>query len=171
MSIVDGEITFDAYDALPAVDLPPLVAGSAAVVAAGDAIRAYAGWHIFPVITESVTIDGSGASALILPTLKVQEIDSVVEDGVELVDTDYELSVHAWLRKHCWTSRLSGVQVVMSHGFTVLPLDLEQLVNRIAVDGFASVKSEAAGPFSRSFGDDGVSWTSVMNKYRLPARS
>ena len=39
--------------------------------AASDAIREYCGWNIYPQVTETITVDGSGTSVLLLPTMNL----------------------------------------------------------------------------------------------------
>jgi hypothetical protein len=48
-----------------------------ALNAAIAALQHYCGWHVSPVIQETVTLDGTGQNDLWLPTLKIVSIDSI----------------------------------------------------------------------------------------------
>lgn len=52
-----------------------------AVDVASAVVRAYCGWHIAPVLTTDVVCDGPGSTTLILPTLRLQSINSCTVSG------------------------------------------------------------------------------------------
>lgn len=106
------------------------------------AVRRWCGWHVGPVLTATVTIDGPGGPLLTLPTQKLLDITAVSEDGqaVDLtglvwsrggqvekrVQTPLPISyfgagryVHrTYLPWNFWTDQLAGVSVTMQHGYT-----------------------------------------------------
>lgn len=97
--------------------------------AALAAVRRWCGWHVTPVRTESVVVDGSGSTVLALPTLRLLELISVTEDGETVDVSDLEWSSSGlvsrsrprsgylgWRGSH-WTMALGGVDVTMRHGF------------------------------------------------------
>src|SRR5699024_479513 len=97
---------------------PPLPASDAGLdyrAAALRVVRKHCGWHIAPVIEDTITLDGSGGRALLLPTNRVVEVLAVREDGTDLDLEDIEVSATGVLRKRCgrWSCRLGGVEVVL----------------------------------------------------------
>lgn len=100
---------------------------------ASKAIRRYCRWHIAPAIDVTLTVDGSGALDLILPTLKLNSIAAVVEDGTALSLAELEWTEMGWLRKPAgrWTRKLRGVVASINHGFDEYD-DLTELACRVA---------------------------------------
>ncbi|SIN10111.1 MULTISPECIES: hypothetical protein [Mycobacteroides] len=91
-------------------------------LAAGLAVvQRWCGWHVAPVKEEhEVELDGPGGSLLRLPTLRVVELISVVEDGVTLNLGSLEWSKTGLVRKKSgapWSSKLGAITVTMDHGF------------------------------------------------------
>lgn len=101
-----------------------------AVNAALAAARRFVGWHVSPVITETVIIDGPDSRILNLPTRKVVTMIGVTEDGIDL-----DLDTLSWsaggppeslgrpcsMRKRSrgwWTDEYQGIEVEMEHGYT-----------------------------------------------------
>lgn len=158
---------------------PELVPGEYAATAA---IRNYCGWHIAPVVTEVLTVNGSGSTSLVLPTLRIADITSVEEDG-QVLDADaYEWSADGWLRKHCWTRRLRGVKVSLSHGYDDCPGEIEALIKSLAANSGVPVRAASVtiGPFSASgITEQGMAGpiaigayeAGILNKYRRPGLS
>lgn len=86
--------------------------------AATASVRSFCGWHVTPVISESLVLDGSGDDVLQLPSRHVTSVESVTDDGV-LVDVDW--SADGLLRRkdgRCWTRRYGAVSVDLTHGHT-----------------------------------------------------
>jgi hypothetical protein len=92
------------------------------------AARRYCGWHVTRLIDENddftpdeVTLDGPGSTLLVLPTLRLVELVSVTEDGVDLdIDTDLRVSARGLVRKRsgaCWSWHYGSITVTMDHGF------------------------------------------------------
>ncbi|MCV7358484.1 hypothetical protein [Mycolicibacterium fluoranthenivorans] len=85
------------------------------------AARRYCGWHVSPVIDDDeITLDGPGGRLLTLPTLRLDELTKLTEDGIDLVLADLEISGKGMVRKRSgayWTCRFSGLVVKMTHGF------------------------------------------------------
>lgn len=91
----------------------------AALVAA----RRYCGWPVSPVQTGAVvTVDGPGGRVLSLPTMKLNTLTSVVENGVALDVTKLDVSQRkGTVEKYpygCWSRRNGAITVTMTHGFT-----------------------------------------------------
>lgn len=104
---------------------------SAAALAAA---RRYCGWVVTPPETVTITVDGPGGRDLSLPTLHLSALTVVVEDGVTLDVADFAVSVNTGIvrkRFGCWTSKLGGIQVTMTHGFAAAP-DFDAAVEQTA---------------------------------------
>ena len=86
------------------------------------AARRYCGWHVSPVIEETLELDGDGGRVLSLPTLKIVTLSELVEDGVEIPVGDLLVSKRRGLvRKRsgrCWSCHYGAIEVTMTHGFT-----------------------------------------------------
>ena len=130
----------------------PLLKGASA------AIRRYCRWHVAPVITETMTLDGPGGSLLRLPTLHLVEITSLTERGTALDVDDLEWSHRGMVRRRngCWTDRFRGIVAVVEHGFDDAD-DIKQIVQQVVANAIASplgATSESAGALS-------VSWSTT----------
>jgi hypothetical protein len=85
------------------------------------AARRFCGWNVNLVEDDEVTLDGPGSTLLLLPTLRLVELTSVVENGVTLdVDTDLYVSARGLVRKRaggCWSANYGSIVATMNHGF------------------------------------------------------
>lgn len=149
--------------------------------AALAAVRAYCGWHVAPVQEESLTLDGPGSGTLILPSLRVNDVTSVVENGTELDPDTYEWSRSGMVRRlgwTRWTTRYRGIVITLAHGYEELPLDLQgvvdQLVTRSTAGIPAGLASRTVGPFTESYASSSdlsaltTADRSTLDRYRLP---
>lgn len=127
-----------------------------------------------------ITLDGLGQSAVLLPTAPVTAVDEVLLDGEELtVGTDYSWSEDGFLRRLCgvWPDRLRCLQVTYSHGFALVPEEIQEVVidqARLLYAVKAGVQTLQVGGITTTFGAQasvGVSaqWSSVVERYRLNA--
>lgn len=99
--------------------LESMMAGAPALTpeaAAEGAIRAYCGWHVAPVIAESIVVDGNGQSRLKLPTMRVEDVSRVEVDGVD-VTSSVRWSDMGMLEGVRFPRRFRAVKVDLSHGF------------------------------------------------------
>ena len=121
--------------------LPGLLAGAAA------GIRRYCGWHIYPAVEESLTLDGPGGDILPLPTMFLSAVDSVTEDGTVLdvwdqgdETGDFEWSANGEVRRlgAWWTERFRGVVVEVTHGYASAPADIAQVVMQVCASALSS---------------------------------
>lgn len=125
--------------------------------AATRAIRDYCGWHVAPVITATLTLDGTGTGTVLLPSRRVVDVLSVKVDGQELEATAYEWSADGLLRRRrgCWPDRYRGLAVGLKHGFdddTVLSTVVASIVARIRMDPSGMLASQGAGTQRVAFG-------------------
>lgn len=128
------------------------------VDAASRAIRDYCGWHVAPVITQTLTLDGSGGRKLFLPTMHLTAVDDLRVEG-ELVE-GFRFSEAGWIALHggVFPDFERSVQVTITHGFDYSDA-VAQVVNgvvaraRMAPTG--NVVSQRAGTQSVTFATSG----------------
>ena len=149
---------------------------------ANAVVRGYCGWHVAPVVTQTVTLVGSRNPLLALPSLNVTAVSSVTVDGVA-VDVDaYTWSAIGVLRRvDCWwngfastTGGQSAVEVTFTHGYDSVP-DLARVILALAnrmQDNPKSATRVQAGPFAEQYGAAGSGFTldelAVLRRYRIP---
>lgn len=100
------------------------------------AVRRACGWHISPIITQEVVLDGAGGYEIDLPTLRLRRLLRVTNDG-NPIDTDtIDASADGTiaLTSGAWSRRLGGIRITMEHGYD--PEDVEDL--RILIDTIAA---------------------------------
>jgi hypothetical protein len=99
------------------------------LAAALKVARNKVGWHVSPAKTETFTIDGPDSRVLFLPTMKLNALTSVEENGTTLDLSTIGVSAgdgplmrrRVALRKRTggwWTGEYGGVEITMNHGFT-----------------------------------------------------
>jgi hypothetical protein len=136
--------------------------------AASSLIRRYCGWHIVPQRVDTVTVDGTGGNYLFLPTARLTELFSVVNDGTAVPLEDIEWSEAGMLKRQCkWTAKLRGVTVQYQHGFSQDDaLDLAIQVVLIAARIGASPRGEissSVGGVSVQYSTSGVVGASLTS--------
>lgn len=123
--------------------------------AALAAARRYCGWHVTPVLTDQViTLDGTGITYLVLPTLALGAVSGVNEDGTEIDVADLQVSPRGLIRKKSgqpWTSSLGSVTVTATHGYASAPDFEAAILGAIARGAFAADGgARVIGPFQYS---------------------
>ncbi|EHK86389.1 hypothetical protein [Rhodococcus pyridinivorans] len=138
---------------------------------ASAAIRSYCGWHVTPVVIETVTLDGDGGTILSLPTLRLVSLVEVRVQG-EAVE-DVEWSSDGSLRGK-WPDRWRSIEVTMEHGYDQ-PADLlGVLVDAAAraVNSELGGAAETIGPFSFTASEGSTVMYAhelqILDRYRLP---
>lgn len=128
--------------------------------AATQAVRSYCGWHVSPAVEEVLTLTAGtgyhGRRALFLPSLRINEIVEVLNDG-EDVTADVEMDKEGYLILPCgWSYHLSGVQITLNHGFPLDEVaDLAGIISRLAQRAAASasnIVAQRAGSMSVQYG-------------------
>lgn len=126
--------------------------------AANQAVRSYCGWHVAPVITETVRLDGDGRHTLLLPTGRLLRVDAVTNDGVDVLDlVDPSTKGMLEIRGRRWSDRLGGIVVTITHGHDQAP-DLAGVIATAAARGAttglnAGIAQQAVGPASVRYVD------------------
>ena len=123
-----------------------------AEAAATRAIRDYCGWHIAPVLNESIILDGTGTDTLLLPSRRVLDVTSVKVDGETLEADAYDWSADGMLhRRHRhrrWPRRYRSIEVELRHGFedmSVLADLVTSIAARVQIDPTGALASQRAG--------------------------
>ena len=99
------------------------------LAAALSAARREAGWHVSPVVTETVGLDGPNSRMLRLPTRKVVELIEITEDDVTVDLSTVRVSAGSMpgrgrpvaVRKVSdgwWSANYDAIVVEMEHGYT-----------------------------------------------------
>jgi len=160
-------------------DDPP--AAPAPAEQAMAAVRAYCGWHIAPSRDETLTLDGPGGTALVLPSLHVTDVVSVTENGTVLADgtdpdipADYSWSEAGIIQRgpagqtawsgswscgvSLWTRELRGIVVELTHGYDEWPPELAGIINAVSqrmVDNPTGLEQQTVGPFTEKYATSG----------------
>ncbi|MCQ4119881.1 hypothetical protein [Rhodococcus tibetensis] len=140
-----------------------------------SAIRGFCEWHVAPVKTETMTVDGNGHDVLLLRTHRIVSVTSVVENGVTLDPSAYEWSAKGMLRKRSgWTDRWRGVVVTLEHGYPVVPDEVKAVVLDATTQVLATepdAVAEKIGPFEYSGSAGGVqllpNQLAVLARYKI----
>lgn len=87
--------------------------------AAQATIRRYCGWHVAPVIEETLHVTGRGGHVLLIPSKRIISVSKVVCDGTDLTDeVDWdEGGIMRIDHGAAWPDRLRGVEVTLTHGW------------------------------------------------------
>lgn len=159
-------------------DFPGAPFAQSVIDSAVSALRLAAGWHIAPVVTETVVLDAEGGPVLHLPTLKligVAEVRDLTDDTPQVL-TGWRKSRAGMLSRSCWPYGFESVEVVgMQHGYATTPPELFQVVAEwCQMSGVNSaVRSEAAGGESIAYSASGAvtrESRSILARYTVPTR-
>lgn len=135
------------------------------------AIRSYCGWHVAPVVEETLVVDGHGDSILNLPTLRIVSLDRVMVLGLEIPDVEW--SQDGILRGY-WPDIFRSIEITLTHGFEqaddLVGVAMDVLAR--AVNSELGGAAETIGPFSFGPSQGGFSFYAhelqVLDRYRLP---
>lgn len=103
--------------------------------AAEALVQRYCGWHIGLPRTETFTVDGSGGSLQMLPTLYLTDVVSVTSDAVLLDPLTYDWSKNGYLERidgYRWSCRLRGITATITHGYDTYPEEVDALLDRLS---------------------------------------
>jgi|SRR5690625_82233 len=163
---MDDLVEVGDLEGFPGAPFPPAV-----VRAAGGAVRAEAGWHIAPEITETVEVVTGGARVALLRSLHVVEVTEVRDlDGEVLDGWRVNKATGVLTRRH---GRWPDVIVVdLTHGYVECPPELLPVVAERAQRGKAGlVRQENVGARSVSFAQHyDSSNVGTLARYTLPPR-
>lgn len=107
------------------------------VKAAQAAVRSYCGWHVAPIIEETLTVDGSGTHRLLLPSkhvLAVEQVNEIINGQAQPI-TDYTWSASGILRREDkpFTDRYQAIRLTIKHGWNPEDIpDVQALIIQMA---------------------------------------
>jgi hypothetical protein len=141
---------------VPAADprVAPLLAGASA------GVRRWCGWHIAPVLEETLTGDGPGGSLLLLPTGRLLEVLSATNAGTDVDVSGLDFSRYGMveLRDGSWGSRLGSVSLRVRHGHDLADVaEVAQIVKQVTANALAS----PMGATREQAGTVSVSWATT----------
>lgn len=130
------------------------------IAAATDAIRLWCGWHVAPVITETLTLDGEGSPSLRIPSGRVLDVSAVRIDGeTQPKDTwDFSQAGMLRLRHGTFPDRFRSIDVDLTHGYQTAPA-LAAVITRAVLATCASpmgATREQAGSISITWARAGM---------------
>ncbi|APT85323.1 hypothetical protein [Corynebacterium aquilae] len=140
-----------------------------AIETAVEAVRMLAGWHVWPVRRETITLRAAGDRLILLPTKRVEEVHAVTVDGVDVTD-----SADAWEDGELWLRDCprEGARVVVdfSHGFPEAPplMGVCMAMAERSADTSSSyqVGGISVGPPGSALTPQSTEWV-VLDRYKL----
>lgn len=139
-----------------------------------------AGWHIAPIMTDTVIVDTDGGRHLFLPTMFLTGVVEVrdVSGDEPLVLTGWRKSRSGILfRAAGWPCGFETVEVDMTHGYNQCPPDLLPVIADMAMMATLdkTVRQESAQPFQvmRTDLTDLAAWSpgsGALARYKIPPR-
>lgn len=120
--------------------------------AAQGAVRRFCGWHVAPVITETIRLDGTGQRTLLIPSGRILEVTAATSDGRDVL-AQVDVSGKGMLELRdggLWSARLGGISITLRHGYdpTEVP-DVAGVIATAAARGGGpggQIASQAVGP-------------------------
>lgn len=125
-------------------------------------LRDEVGWHVAPLVTETVTLDSLGGRTLILPTRHLVSVTEVrdVTESTPIVMTGWRRSRRTgMLFLSCgWPQGFESIELDLVHGFEETPKQLLPVVVELCQSGMVNsrVSQESAGGESISLRTGGA---------------
>jgi hypothetical protein len=139
--------------------IPPIVGPTTVIgptfwlAAAHGSVRRFCGWHVAPLIEDTIVLDGSGGRDVLLPSLRVVELIEVLNDGVDVTGSvDTSRAGMLRLQSGLWTDRFGRVSVKLRHGY-----DLDEVPDVAAVIAGVAKRGPNAGRVETSESVNGAS--------------
>lgn len=146
--------------------ITPIVSGQTQVDpafwlnAANAAVRRECGWHVAPVITETLTLDGRGGPTLLLPSQRVVAVTSAKNDGEDVTSrVRFSRSAGILTLASGWSTDVGSIEITLIHGFPVEDVPdvaalIVTLTKRAAAAGAGNIAQQAIGPASARYSAD-----------------
>jgi hypothetical protein len=137
--------------------IPPIVAPGPRnpqfwLDAAQGAVRRFCRWHVAPVITETIRLDGNGQRTLLIPSGRLLNVVAATSDGRDVL-AQVEASGKGMLELRdgtAWSSKLGGVLITITHGYEIAEVpDVAGVIATAAARGGGpggQIASQAVGP-------------------------
>jgi len=126
--------------------------------------RRYCHWHVYPVKTETFTLDGDGSERISIPTLNVVVVLAVTVNGESVDVSEIQRPAHSpwvFIRNARWPRGYRNVTITVSHGYTAAEApDFREAVLRMVDASFAIAENEGRGALiSRQVDDATDKWS------------
>lgn len=128
---------------------------------ASDAVRRHAGWHIAPVVRDTLTVTdhyGGGRLDVLVPSGRVRSVSAVRVDGRPVADFAWDSAGAIWAG--CLSTGPHRIEVDLEHGYHLSEVpDLASVVVQVAALAVSSPKGatvERAGQVSITWAQTGV---------------
>ena len=88
--------------------------------AANQAIRTECGWHVAPIITEELVLDGPGGHNLLVPSKRVREVVSAKNDGVDVTEqVKFSRRAGVLTLASGWSCDVGSIELTIRHGYNL----------------------------------------------------
>lgn len=120
--------------------------------AANQAIRTECGWHVAPIITEDLVLDGTGGKNLLVPSLRIREVISAKRNDQDVTDqVKFSRRAGVLMLASGWSCEVGSIELTIRHGFDVdevpdLAALIVTLTKRAATSG--AIVQQAVGSAS-----------------------
>lgn len=148
----------------PIVTSSTNVNGEFWLAAAHGAVRRECRWHVAPVITETLVLDGPGGRALLVPSQRIELLESVTSDGVDVTErVRFSRSAGILTLSEGWSREVGGVEITLRHGYALDSVPevaaLIVALTKRAAQGGSVIAQQGVGPASVRYltGADGGS--------------
>lgn len=149
--------------------------------AANQAIRTECGWHVAPIITEELVLDGPGGTALLVPSKRVRSIISATSDGRDVTgQVKFSRRAGVLTLASGWSCDVGSIELTIEHGFELdevpdIAAVIVGLTKRAASSGAIVQQSIGSASAKLAVGRDGAalgiplleSEKLVLDRYRL----
>lgn len=171
-------LTVEAFDDMTGGKYAGDLRAASALSAASQAVRNACGWHIAPSLQCTATPLHVEPRLVVLPANAVTAVTSVTENGVDLVDGEYEWRCDGLIRRacfKCWSSKWNAVEVSYTAGYDADAVpDLVEAVRAIAegviaIGGTAGVRSESADGVTVAYSDNASSIAAALTEQQRAA--
>lgn len=128
---LDLLLTVEEVQAVTTEPLSPSEAASIATQATA-AVRDHCGWRVAKPADEEFTLSSRGGRLLVLPSLQVNDILSLTEDGEPLTaGTDFEWDSNGIIERlghRPWSRGRRSIVATINHGYAVCPGGIAQAI-------------------------------------------
>lgn len=132
-------------------------------------VRRLAGWHVWPVREETITVDTPGDPLIILPTLRVEDVIDVTVEGQQVDMDTVSWSADGMITLQRAPRGLRRVAVTLRHGFESAPdlagVCLKMADRSVQVQGSVSVGGISVGA-TAGITPQSTEWR-VLDMYKL----
>lgn len=111
--------------------------------AANQAIRTECGWHVAPIITEELVLDGAGGKNLLVPSLRIREVVIARSDGRDVTDqVKFSRRAGVLTLASGWSCDIGSIELTIRHGF-----EAEEVPNIAALIVTLTKRAASSGAF------------------------